>query len=164
LISQYGSHHYARLHELDVDDVVHAESALSLLPEVGGFVYARLVQLPGSSHVDACTRPSVTGRPWPHDSDSQRRPDDAGSSKKKQKKEQQQNKFVLAPWSEELPAEGALVAGRVTNSAAGSGGVFVALGQGMSGRAPLRLLSDDFVETNQVFCFFGERKDVLFVV
>ncbi len=130
---QYESHSYARLHELDVDDVVHETGALSVLPEVGGFVYATLVKLPHSEFLDATTRPSVTTVPWGDGSIS------AADAK-----------YRLMAWGAGLPAVGALMAGRVTSSGRGHDGVFVALGQHMAARCPLRLVSDEFVETDDV--------------
>ncbi len=143
---QYGSHSYARLHELDVDDVVHADSALKVLPEPGSFVYATLARLAGrEQYLDATTRPSVTGVAWSEDD-----------------KKSSDSKFALRPWGPStLPEEGSLIAGRIVNSGRGHDGVFVGLGQGMTARCPMRLLSDDFVESNQVAALFPVGKRVL---
>ena len=143
---QYGSHSYARLHELDVDDVVHADSALKVLPEPGSFVYATLARLAGrEQYLDATTRPSVTGVAWSEDD-----------------KKSSDSKFALRLWGPStLPEEGSLIAGRIVNSGRGHDGVFVGLGQGMTARCPMRLLSDDFVESNQVAALFPVGKRVL---
>ncbi len=101
---QYAAHGYARLHELDVDDVAHESSALGMLPEPGGLVYAALVRLPGRDFLDATTRPSVTGVPW------------SGSGSELPEAEQ---RFRLLPWGSGAPAVGALVVGRVTSSGRG---------------------------------------------
>ena len=141
---QYAAHGHARLHELDVDDAVRESSALGMLPQPGGLVYAALVRLPGRDFLDATTRPSVTGVPW-----GEGPPEPADS------------RFALLPWGAGLPAVGALVAGRVSSSGRGHDGVFVGLGQGMSARCPLRLVSDEFVETSEVAARFPAGRRVL---
>jgi rRNA biogenesis protein RRP5 len=123
---QYGTHEYVRLNELDVDDYVHKESALRLLPEKGGFVYVKLVK--NGDHLEACMRPSVTEVPH------------------RNAKAAAGNKYKLSAHGAPLQV-GEIVAGRVRGF---KDGLFVSLGGGRVARCPIRLISDEFLETEEI--------------
>lgn len=67
-VVMFGHRCVVQLSGSDVDDFMH-ENPMSLLPEVGGFLYAALKRLPDSENLIATTRPSVTGIKWDFDED-----------------------------------------------------------------------------------------------